>query len=307
MPEIQSTHLPEVEDIGFSNREFAKDMAGFEQEFSNNRTLELPGRQVQVVEVGRPEVTDSDKTPIVIAGGWAEDSETFKGTMQTLYERGRWVIMIDHPASDEVGAKPKNYHEVMEVMGIEKADIIAHSGGAGDTLQWASLHPEQVRNIVLANPNGLNGGDNMLSMAARFAVKQAMLGISDRNNPNARRAMLSGMKKLAGISNVKQGWTEARAITNADITEAIGELRTKGHKIGVLQSYSDPIFLADRIADNVVNDSGELRIDAYASAVDQFAGHDDLIAHPERSAIAVDQMLRSFETTPYPSSVISKS
>lgn len=285
--------------------------AAFEAQFADSRNFECQSGLVGVVEVGRPEKPGSDEVPIVIAGGWTEGPETFKATLQTLYERGRWVIAVDHPVSTETAEKVEdypeaelrkamNYNEVLGHLDIKKADVLAHSGGASNAMLWAMLYPDQVRNMVLANPNGLNGGDSLPSIAGRLVVKQLMLGISDRNNPQARRATLSGIRKLAGINNIKQGWAEANALTNADITEQIDLVRAKGHKIGLLQSYSDPIFLADRIAGNVVNGDGELKVDAYASAADKFAGHDDLITHPERSAVAIDQILSQFESVKHP-------
>ncbi len=299
MPETSLPNLSATEHGSHSSGEAVRSMVTFEHEFNDKKTIELLDRQVKVVEVGRPEVPGPDEVPIVIVGGWAEDSDTFRGTIQTLYERGRWVVTLDHPVqSDKAG----NYHEVLEEMGIDKADVIAHSGGAGDAMDWASLYPDQVRNIVLANPNGLNGKDSIATLGARFLIKEAM-GMTEINNPNARRAKLSGVRKLAGLSNIVHGWTEARAIADADITKAMDAFRAKGHKIGIIQSHSDPIFLTDRIGDNVVTAFGEydgqkypetMRVDAYQSAVDKFAGHDDLIMHPEHSAIALDQMLRSF-------------
>lgn len=291
---------------------FDQDARTFDEQFQAVQTIESRGGHIGVVEV-MPANLPEGEVPIVMAGGWTEGPAAFKDTMEELYERGRWVIAVDHPThGNTVEArddhpevklfKAANYEDVLEAKGIEQADVIAHSAGAGDAVVWATLS-DRVRNLVLTNPEGMIGTDSFPRLIARFSPKMARsIGVSAVNKA-AWRALKSGGKNVFGRpAKVKRAWDEAVAISRANSKDAVTSLRAAGHKIGVLQSNADPVFPAKRIAANMDLD----QIDGYASNVRKRAGHDELLIEAGHGAVAADQMLRSFEDPKHPSLLVDQ-
>jgi len=291
---------------------FDQDARTFDEQFQAVETIKSRDGHIGVVEVIPANLPDGE-VPIVLAGGWTEGSAALKDTMEELYERGRWVIAVDHPThGNTVEArddhpevklfKAANYEDVLEAKGIEQADVIAHSAGAGDAVVWATLS-ERVRNMVLANPEGMISTDSFPLLIARFQPKMARsIGVSLVSKA-ARRALVSGSKNVVGRpAKVKRAWDEAVAISRANSKAAIASLRAAGHKIGVLQSNADPVFPAKRIAANMDLD----QIDGYASNVRKRAGHDELLIEAGHGAVAAEQMLRSFENSGHPSLLVDQ-
>lgn len=324
MSKTPETITTAVADLGF-HPEMASGseaVSSFEQQFNDRQTIESRGGKIQAVDL-KPENLDPEAVPIVMAGGWTEGPDAFKYSMKELYERGNRVISVDHPTRgdtvEEVEDYPEaelrkamNYHDALEDMGIEKADVVAHSAGAANAMLWATLYPEQVRNMVLTNPDGLIGRDSFLRLFLRFQPKLARSIATSLVNRPAGRALTHGTKNIVGRpGKVKRALAEVVAISRADITKAIDSLRQKGHKIGVLVSNTDPVFPTERIQEQLVTEYGEstdgqsypeaMRTDAFAMNVRKRAGHDELIVHPEMGAAAADQMLRSFENPSHPS------
>jgi len=90
---------------------------------------------------------------------------TWQQTIKVLSEAGYRVI-----APDQIGfcrsSKPRGYqfsfaqladntHALLDDLGIEKATIIGHSMGGMLAARFTLSHPEQVEQLVLANPIGL--------------------------------------------------------------------------------------------------------------------------------------------------------
>lgn len=308
-PDIQ-VNLDDLMTSSASSPEQNIEHPSFEEQFAATQSVESRGGVICYVEV-KPENLDPEELPIVLAGGWTEGPEAFKGTMEELYTRGRWVISVNHPTHGNT-VEPKdghpevklfkaaNYEDVLEAKGIEKADVIAHSAGAGDAAVWALLS-KRVRNMVLANPEGVIGEDSFPRLSGRFAPKLGRsLATAPINKAALRGVLHSSLGGRPHPAKLKRLWNEVMAISRADLKGSISTLRAKGHKIGVLQSNADPVFPAKRIAENMNLDD----IDSYASNIKKHAGHDELSIQPERGAVAADQMLRSFEDTSHPSLLV---
>lgn len=278
------------------------------KELKPNRTshsIESFGGKLEVVDI-TPEHPASD-VPVLIAGGWSEGSWSLEQSAEEISEGNnpRRVLLIDHarhgkPDTDSDYSRETNHRansllSALDELGIEKADVIAHSEGALDAVLAAVQYPEKFRSLVLVAPAGMIGEDSFLRLAGRFMPKQAKSLTKDlKENPKiANRVNLGGLAYIS--KNPAKATRELSAIANTPIDEVLVDLRQAGVHIGLIQSHADPVFPASRIEQHVVLDEVQGNVDAYASVAAKDAGHDDLLIHPERSTRAAVQLIEQFE------------
>jgi pimeloyl-ACP methyl ester carboxylesterase len=225
------------------------------------------------------------------------------------------VALVDHARTGpdnfegdnpEVAQKANTLLKVVEQMGAEKVDVIAHSEGALNAILAAKLYPEKFRNIVLVAPAGLIGKDSVPRLSGRFMAKVArgylvdMKEIKQRDAESAERFAKSGPTYIN--ANKAKALREVKAIAKTQIKDTdLDELREKGINIGVLQSNKDYGFPQKRIGKQLIKQAAApeqdliMSVDAYASVAAKNAGHDDLIIHPERGTRAALQMLSELD------------
>lgn len=267
----------------------------------------------------RPEVIKEGSLPVLIAGGWSEGTASLQDTADEVLKDGREVITLDHNRSDIKLTSPDNDHPetlhraetIMTILDTEqlgRVDVIAHSEGALDIELAARHYPNRFRNIILVAPAGMIGKDSMLGLLGRFSRKVArgyfvdLKEIKQRDPQSAKRFEKAGPEYFK--ANPKKGLREIGAIAASQIDQGLVDLRSKGIKIGLLQSHADRGFPDKKIYENTVvaeaiNDSSsqdlQMVVDSYASVASKRAGHDDLIIHPERASRAALDMLSDLE------------
>lgn len=276
---------------------------GFEQQFQNTKTVESYGGTAKYLSI-KPEFSNSD-VPVLMAPGWSEGFGAFHDSAEELYENGRHVLLVEHTRTggspEELGFEREVEHkantllEVLDDAGVERADVIAHSEGALNTIVAAFKRPEKFRNVILAMPAGMIGKDSVLKLAGRFAPKMARSLTKDTfENPQIGTAInIGGAAYIA--KNPAKAMREVSAMAETTIDDVVGVLREQGVHVGVLQSNADTVFPPDRIEQSVRLEDPFANVDAYASVAAKDAGHDDLLIHPERATNGALQMLAQFE------------
>lgn len=116
------------------------------------------GVRVRLVESG-----DADGEPLVLVHGWGASVYTFRYILDSLARKGRRVIAFDqrgHGLSDKPAARGDyttdrlvaDVNDLLDALGIERADILGHSLGGGVALHFALAHGARLRKLALAAP-----------------------------------------------------------------------------------------------------------------------------------------------------------
>ncbi len=117
-----------------------------------DRYADVRGVKVHYVDVGLAE-----GPPVVLIHGFASSIGTFKGVIEAL-ERDHRVIALDlkgfgwtsRPEGDYSPAEQARIVAgLMDKLGVERADVVAHSWGSSVALQLAIAKPERVGKIAL--------------------------------------------------------------------------------------------------------------------------------------------------------------
>ena len=237
----------------------------FERQFAKREYFEVAGGTAEVVDVSPEKI--KDEVPVFLAPAWACDLGLYKSAMETLVNKDRRVVSLEHPRRGgdlEAGSKEQSPEEllkkypteelrkalnilsVMEQKHIEKADFFAHSEGAINTTIAAMLHPEKFRNIIFFAPAGLIGEDTFTRLIQGFMGQSkrpesiADMPITDKEKEDGKAAMQSVLKSLT--TNPLRGLKEAVEISKSQIHEMIRYLHDKGIGIVVMSAVDDPVF-----------------------------------------------------------------
>lgn len=275
-------------------------MRSFEEKFANRQKIELLGGAIEVVDV-MPERLKTE-VPVVFAPGWGETPETFKDSIKIMAELERRVLSLEHSRGGKTEELPQTEYsadelrkalaliEILEAKGIDRADVIAHSEGAINSVIAAALHPEKFRNMVLVGPGGLIGPDKFPKLAGRFSLKLINNTINAIVEPERMTALLRGGRESLKyvVKNPAKSLKEAVAISESEIHETLKDLREQGIGVAVIHGVDDPVFPMDRMQDIVERD----QIDGFYSVK---GAHDEIWVHPEKYVALADQALDALE------------
>jgi 4,5:9,10-diseco-3-hydroxy-5,9,17-trioxoandrosta-1(10),2-diene-4-oate hydrolase len=133
-----------------------------------------------------------------------------------------------------LGATARRIGLVMDALGLNEADIVAHSHGGAVALMFAALHPERVRRLILfapANPYCRCSDPIMRLYSSPWGAYLAMMlpyvpapvqrialgqvfGGTDRVLDSCLREVVDGLRNpgtLAHVLGIVRGWTAERA------------------------------------------------------------------------------------------------
>jgi len=263
--------------------------------------------KVDYTEV-RPEQPRSE-VPIMMAPGWGGDvAHSFKEGMRTFAERGRTSIAIEHPQTvkqvpermpkdlaesnpiEEV-RKAAAMLEFIDAKGFEKVDVLAHSEGAIYTLLAATVAPEKFRSIVISNPAGMVGKDNLLKFVLR-----SMRGVGEPGTafPGEKYKTPKELEKGGGVlgyvlSRPREALGDFVAITKSDVFRLLKGLHEKDVRIAVMAAVEDKMFQM-RDLQKAFGKGGE--IDGFLSVR---GGHTEILDHPHEYAAAAESLFGSLE------------
>lgn len=278
-----------------------KEKTAFERRYV---TSEVIGGEETLVVDALPEVETGG--PILVAPGWGTTIHTNAGMMELFHSQGHRVLSVDHPRhgddmthltqQDEQRAhdfpkaelrKAANLIETLDTHELkEQVDCFAFSEGALNTMLAAYMHPEKFRTIILAEPAGLIGDDNLISLALRFRSQ----GKSDANGvPSLTPLTLDDGERARQIQQVKETWeqesneyigankmrtaAELWAIATMKIDDLIAAVREAGVKVIVVSAVDDQVFPTKTMAERLKKDSVDGFISIQGAHGPQYSAH----------------------------------
>lgn len=279
----------------------------FRNQFDRKEYVKVGGGSVEIVDI----VPERAKTevPVLMAPGWSQTAEVYRPAIQTLVEKERRVVSLNHPrwgaASDSIPEKAAaqypgeevrkafNILGVLDEKGIEKTDVVAHSEAAVNVSIAAVLHPEKFRNIVFVAPAGMIGTDTFTRLLQGFAGQakgrpESMEGIAitETEKQIMKTAALEAIKYIA--KNPVRAFREGKNIAESQIHDMLRYLHEKGIGIVVMSGVDDPIFPMGRMQEIAKADM----LDGFLSVK---GGHGAIGEHPELFMAAAEEMLTAVE------------
>jgi pimeloyl-ACP methyl ester carboxylesterase len=287
-----------------------------ERAFERPDILTINGERVEVHDVA-PEHPKTD-IPTLFAPGWGITSRMHKYSILALAEAGRRAIVANAPhgveisARTEASARAEDFPDAerrrieamlgtLEQKGIDKVDAIGHSEGGLDLILAATLYPEKFRNIVLVNPAGIIGKDNLLRLGIGFlkdSLTQAWREATAAATPEKRKrgGLVKGerhtferhtfFRTLA--SQPLHTAREVVSMSDADILNMLKTLKEKGVGVSIVHTVNDKGFPMERVQQAV--EAG--MIDGFVSA---FGTHNEIQIRPEKYTRAAEACLTAME------------
>lgn len=225
-----------------------------EEQAKRRETVEILGGPVEVIDVLPEEPTS--EVPTVLAPAWGVRPRVYQYNIEGLAKDGRRVISVDSPHGVEVEKaedfptielrKMTAIMQALDEKGIEQADVVAHSEGGLYMTIAATLHPGRIRNMVLVDPAGIIGKDNVFDLGKRFGEDAALE--TERRKTKTERD-LSDPKDFQKtlLSSPWKALQEVLAISNADIRGMLRELKARGVGISIIHSVEDKGFPMERV------------------------------------------------------------
>lgn len=267
-------------------------------QFKNPEVFTFNGKAIEVVDL-QPNIPKTE-TPVVLAPGWSATPETHKQSILTLAELGRRTISIKsyhgikaNKIENLPDAELRKTAAVIKVLNqkeIEKADFIGHSEAGVYLTIAATLYPEKFRNIVLVNPAGLIGKDNVVSLSLRLSadILQEIIN-SFQNQHHIEPILVSFKEAIKSIaSNPLQSLKEGIAASNSQIQQQLENLKEKGIGISIIHAGKDILFPMDRVQE-IVNTN---QLHGFYSTV---GTHSQFFLDFQRFTIAADEVLTALE------------
>jgi len=196
----------------------------------------------------------SEGTPILFAPGFAETLDTLEEISIAIAMEGRSVVALQslRKMPDFVGMSPLSPAASAVMATIESidapvVDAIAESAGAAAVLIAASQFPERFRRVILLNPAGFQGGENLDKVLERFNAHILRTTKDAIENPSERsllqRYLWEGPKWIA--KNPKGALEDAVAISHMDLRPLLEEAQEAGVRIAILQGAEDLLMPAE--------------------------------------------------------------
>jgi pimeloyl-ACP methyl ester carboxylesterase len=234
----------------------------FEEQWANPVEIKIGNKTIPVQDIF-PEKLKTE-VPMIIGMGWSETPDAHKGNIKIMSDLGRRVISPEAPHGVETEAR-ENYPtielrkmaaliETLEAQGVEKADLVGRSEGAIFSVMAAYLYPERFRNLVLINPAGMIGEDNVGRLAVGFSgdlVKQIINESKKKKADTGKADAEATLDALGGVKTLAKDPLRAIqsifAISNSDIREMLIAIRKKGIGISVIAGVNDGAFPMEKM------------------------------------------------------------
>jgi pimeloyl-ACP methyl ester carboxylesterase len=251
--------------------------------------------------------------PVMVVPGFTEGPETLAANMQGLALNGMRTLTYDAPSgiSSEhfrpEKLSPEQFAEyeikkawtllkVMEKKSLDRTDAVAHSEGCIHLVLAALERPDQFRNIVLVNPGGMVGDDNLIALVRRayehWVAERHMVEAGHYAVGSVERAQVERNRNF--LKSLKQGLPSARAMACSEIHEILRSLKKLGIGISIIHSVDDILFPMDRVQETTSSDE----VDGFYSVR---GGHNDFFLKPEDWTLLVHEALSALDQK-YPAS-----
>lgn len=200
----------------------------------------------------------------------------------------------------------------IEVADKDKIHLVAHSLGAGAALKAAILDPDRIASIILWEPSGMSGVQNLPELLNRAGNKvvnnQALATRSQKPgnesayggygaNVDEEKAgkfswRIAKAQLAAGgviLRNLPLGLKEAKAAGQFNIFKDLVRVKELGIPVDIITSYSDDMFKYANMHEGYDPATHPSR--SVMSVADKNSRHDDPMLHPERTARLISQII----------------
>jgi pimeloyl-ACP methyl ester carboxylesterase len=281
----------------------AKKYSTFEEQWSKPEKLKIGSKTVEVQDIS-PE-NPKTEVPLIMGLGWSETPDAHKENIRIMTDKGRRVISPEAPHGIET-EECENYPTIelrkmaaligtLEARGVEKADLLGRSEGAIFSVMAAYLYPEKFRNLVLINPAGMIGKDNLSRLAVGFSgdlVKQIINDIkrkkagTEKTDDEVTVDALGGIKTLA--KDPLRAIQSIFAIADSDIREMLVAIKAKGIGISVIAGVDDGAFPMEKMQETL----GLEHVDGFYSTT---GSHNSYFLNPKPYSLLIDSALDALE------------
>jgi len=276
-----------------------------EEQFAHPERVRLGDEEVNLYDIAPPKL--KFEIPTVFAPGFSATPIVHEPNIVGIAKDGRRVIAVDSPQGlekptvseeDSIGhaevelAKLSSIMEALKERGIEKTDGVAHSEGGVYLILAAWLNSDKFRNIVLVEPGGMIGKDNVFRLVKGMAneLVDQFKGESQRTDLDRQpKKLQSPMLPLRAIgADLRRSWGSVKAIAESDIIEMLRDLKERGIHISIIHGVDDKVFPMDRV-------QKELGPDAITGFYSVRGGHNEVFLRPEQYTGAISAALDALD------------
>jgi pimeloyl-ACP methyl ester carboxylesterase len=213
------------------------------------KTSTIAGPQGQLAGY---EIKSGDGLPILFAHGDCSRASQWNRVMQ-LTAGGRDAVAFDFrghgasaPAADadySYDGRADDIGAIADAFGLKRFVLVAHSGGGGAALAYASSHGDRVAGILLVDP----------ATDPRALPKEIRDGfVRDLAGPNGLDALIAYYTSIAGPDEaVRQTVLADAAVVDPAARAGVGKALAEWNPEPTLNAYHRPIFvLATEANDN---------------------------------------------------------
>ena len=295
---MSSESFPDQLQIGEKEAE----QSSFEKQWVNPEKIQVGKRVIEVEDI-KPEKQKTD-VPMIVGLGWSETPEVNKGNIRVYVEKGRRIISPDTPHG--VDALPQENYPTIELRKmtalvktieekeIDKVDIVAHSEGAIFSVMAAYFYPEKFRSLVVINPAGMIGEDNVVRLGVGFSADLVGQIITEakKEKPNEGQTAGGSLDALGGIKvlakNPRASIESVFAMANSDLRDMLISIKEKGVKVAVVAAVDDKAFPMEKIQETL----GLEHIDGFYSVK---GTHNSYLLDPKPYSSLIDNALDDLE------------
>lgn len=275
------------------------------EQFERSETLSLPAGTIEIIDLCPEQL--KTQTPAILAPGWAQTPAVYRENLLALAAKNRRILSFRAPHGIETAEgdfamkapeaelrKMTALVKVLEEKRIPETDVVAHSEGAlYATLAFLS-YPEKFRNLVLVNPVGIIGPDNVRRLIVDFSresIHQKIHGARDsEQRERLERSFRESVKSVA--ESPANTLKEILAISHADIRDILKELKKQGKGISIIHTVDDKVFPMHRAQKALKRANADGLIDGFYSVK---GGHNSFYVEPEKYSQLVDAALDALE------------
>ena len=208
---------------------------------------------------------NTNSVPLIIVAGWNQTIEVWKDAIEELEKLGKRVVMIEAPHGitgntttyDEpinsipliMIQKAQAHIALLEHLKITRVDVIAQSQGGIDALVATLLKPKVFHNIIIFNPAGMVGADQLPFLLGRFTL-EAMRDILThaKQLPGDMRNKINQRIAFQALKHPFKSTRSAHAITKIRLEQLIELIRVKCQsQIVCIAGEDDTLFPIDKM------------------------------------------------------------
>jgi len=208
-----------------------------------------PRVRIRIIEVG-------SGPPLLFAHGTAGSGPAFASLIQDL--PGLRCVIFDRPGfglSDPVRYSADSFgttvadlqSQILDVLGIQSADVVGHSIGGLFALRFALHHPKRVRRIVLLGGGPIVDAAGVPPIIRIIASPLGALFVRLTGRPGATRAMLRGNGHGPSLDDgrIPTAWVNWRTLVSRD-TDSMRHERTMVRAVVAGSRYRPGLTMTER-------------------------------------------------------------